>query len=90
MFSGTLARLKHNSWTGKVLFILDYFNAQLSGLQVDQIHNFGNSIAIFYLKCLQILMYIEAPGELDKVQVPRSHPRDSDSARPKWGQESGS
>lgn len=35
---------------------------------VDQGHNYGNNITIFYLKGFQNLMYAEAPGALDKYR----------------------
>lgn len=50
------------------------FYAQLSGLPVEGAHTFGNSIALFCLKGFQILMNTEAPGELDKLQIPGPRP----------------
>ena len=52
---------------------------------MDQTHNFGNSITIVYLKDFHILFYIEASGELDKLQILGPHSGVSDSASLKWG-----
>lgn len=57
-----------------MLFLSDFFNAQLSGLQVDQIHTVGNSIIILPQE-FQILMYRKAPGKLGKLQIAGPHPQ---------------
>lgn len=67
-FSRNLRRLEHNSQTGESFVYIRFLCARRSNLEVDQIHNSGNSITIFYLKRFQILVYKEAPGPLDKYR----------------------
>lgn len=68
LLSRSLRRLQHNSWTWESFVYVRFLYAWLSGFQVDQIHSFGYSISIFYLKGFQTLTYIETPGALDKYR----------------------
>lgn len=78
--------LEHSSQTWKSSVYVRRFNAQLSGLQGDQTHNFGSSITISCLKDFQFFFFcIDGPGELDKLQIPGPPFRVSDLASLKWG-----